>query len=69
MSATGESRDRVWNSVAVASLAYQQELRTLRRILDIAHDNKRGLTVEQLCEASGLDQTFVKQLLEEAGQS
>jgi hypothetical protein len=37
---------------------------TLARILEMAHNN--GLTVADLCSASGLDEPFVTRLLTEA---
>jgi hypothetical protein len=57
-------RDAAWNAVAVASVAYQQEVMALTRILDCARS--KGLTVADLCSASGLDEPFVTRLLAEA---
>jgi len=63
MSAAG-IRDAAVNAVAVASLAYQQEVVALTRVLDCAH--RHGLTVTDLAHASGLDEAFITRLLEEA---
>jgi hypothetical protein len=56
--------DAAWNAVAVASIAYQQEVMALTRILDCAR--QKGLSVTDLCWASGLDEAFVNRLLGEA---
>lgn len=52
------------NAVAVASVAYQQELMALAHVLSCAAGH--GLTVTELCSASGLDEAFVQRLLREA---
>ena len=52
------------NAVAVASLAYQEQVMALSRILSCAHGH--GLAVDELVRASGLDEVFVLRLLEEA---
>jgi hypothetical protein len=56
--------DAAFNAVAVASIAYQQEVMALTRILTDAR--RHGLTVADLCSASGLDEPFVTRLLAEA---
>lgn len=53
--------DDVWNTVALASVAYQQEMLHLAEALDWARDN--GLTFTDLCAASGLSEGLVTQLL------
>lgn len=60
-----EIRDAAWNAVAVASLAYQQEIIALSRVLACAQGH--GLTVDDLVYASGLDAALVTRLLGEAG--
>jgi hypothetical protein len=67
---TGAPRDpavtaAAWNAVAVASLAYQREVWALSTILSTACGH--GLSVADLCAASGLDRPFVERLLGEAG--
>jgi hypothetical protein len=59
-----EIRDAAYNAVAVASLAHTQARLALGAILVCAHS--KGLTVDQLCDASGLDETYVRRLLDEA---
>jgi hypothetical protein len=54
-----------WNAVAVASLAYQREVWALSTVLCTACGH--GLTVADLCAASGLDAPFVQRLLAEEG--
>ena len=54
---TPDVRDAAWNAVAVASLAYREELDRLRYVLDLAAS--KGLTVADLCSASGLDEPFI----------
>lgn len=53
-----------WNAVAVASLAYQQEIITLTGVLACAQSH--GLTVDDLVYASGLGASFITRLLGEA---
>ena len=65
MATDQEIHDQAFNAVAVASLAYQQEVMTLTHYLGCAH--RHGLTVAELCQASGLDEPFVTRLLGEAG--
>lgn len=55
--------DAAWNAVAVASLAYHQAVTALSTILSTACGH--GLTVADLCAASGLDAPFVERLLTE----
>jgi hypothetical protein len=55
--------DAAWNAVAIASLAYQREVATLSTVLSTACGH--GLTVDDLCAASGLDAPFVRRLLGE----
>jgi hypothetical protein len=67
----GESRnaavtDAAWTAVAVASLAYQREVATLSTVLSTACGH--GLTVADLCAASGLDAAFIERLLAETGR-
>jgi hypothetical protein len=57
--------DAAWNAVAVASLAYQHEVSILAHVLRTACGH--GLTVADLCAASGLDAPFVRRLLAEEG--
>lgn len=57
-------RTAAWNAVAVASIAYQQEVITLTHVLACAH--RHGLAVTDLRAASGLDEAFIARLLEEA---
>jgi hypothetical protein len=52
-----------WNAVAVASLAYQQEVITLTSVLACAQSH--GMTVDDLVFASGLDALFITRLLAE----
>lgn len=54
------------NAVAVASLAHTQTRMALGSVLACAHSH--GLDVDQLCDASGLDEPFVRRLLAEAGR-
>lgn len=61
---TTDIRTAANNAVAVASVAYQQEVIALSTVLACAAGH--GLTVAELCHASGLDQAFVERLLEEA---
>lgn len=56
--------DAAWNAVAVASIAYQQELMALTRILDCARS--KGLSLTDLSWASGLDEEFIGRLLQQA---
>jgi hypothetical protein len=56
--------DAAWNAVAIASIAYHQEVQALTRILDTGR--RHGMTVADLCWASGLDAPFVERLLAEA---
>lgn len=58
-----EIRDAANNAVAVASLAYQQEVMALSTVLACAHNH--GLAVNELVLASGLDETFIQRLIEE----
>lgn len=59
-----EIRTAANNAVAVASIAYQQEVIALTHVLACAH--RHGLTVTELCDASGLDRAFIERLLGEA---
>lgn len=61
----GQIHDAAHNAVAVASLAYQQEVMTLGTVLACAACH--GLTVDELCDASGLDEPLITRLLREAG--
>lgn len=56
--------DAAHNQVAVASLAYQQEVIALSTTLACAR--RHGLTVDELRQASGLDEALVTRLLDEA---
>lgn len=58
--------DAANNAVAVASVAYAldpcpAELSALEHVVALAHE--KGLTVAELCDASGLDEPFVRRLL------
>lgn len=53
-----------FNAVAIASVAWQEQTSTLSYYLALAHSH--GLTVPEICRASGLDQPFVTRLLEGA---
>jgi len=69
MAMTEEIRTAANNAVAVASVAYamnpsQEELSALKTVLSCAAGH--GLTVAELRYASGLDEAFIGQLLEEA---
>lgn len=55
--------DDVWNAVAVASVAYQQEMLQLSWAMTCAME--RGMTFGDLCTASGLSEGFVTYLLSE----
>jgi hypothetical protein len=57
-------RDAAWNAVAVASLAYQQELMALINIMNCARSH--GMSLDDLVRASGLGSQFVGELVEEA---
>lgn len=56
--------DAAYNAVAVASIAYQQQINALRHILTTA--KVHGLTDLELVEASGLPHAFITKLLEDA---
>lgn len=58
--------DAAHNAVAVASIAYQQEVIALTHILATAH-HRHGLTLTELRDASGLSEDFIVRLLTEAG--
>jgi hypothetical protein len=55
--------DAAWNAVAIASRAYQREVTTLSTVLSTACGH--GLTVDDLCAASGLDASFIRRLLDD----
>lgn len=57
-------RDAAYNAAAIATLAWHQETAALAHVLDRAH--RHGLTVADLCHATGLDEPFVARLLAEA---
>lgn len=56
-------RDDVWNSVAVASVAYQQEMLQLSWVMTCAME--RGMSFSDLGAASGLSEGFITYLLSE----
>jgi hypothetical protein len=56
--------DAARNAVTIASLAYQREVAALSTVLSTACGH--GLTVDDLCAASGLDTLFIRRLLAEA---
>lgn len=58
-------RDAAWNAVAIASTHWQQSYAALCHILASAHD--KGLTVDQLVQASGMDRDRVVLLMLDAG--
>lgn len=60
----GQITTAAWNAVAVASLQWQESTNALRYVLSCAQGH--GLTVPDLCRASGLDEAFVGRLLAEA---
>lgn len=64
--------DAAWNAVAVASVAHREALDAADReqttfARTLATASTYGLTIDDLCAASGLDQTYVTELLEQAG--
>jgi hypothetical protein len=59
----GDLAQAAWNAVAVASLAYQQEIVALSTVLALAAGH--GLTTDDLRHASGLDAAFIQRLLAE----
>jgi hypothetical protein len=61
---TGDGYDAAWNSVAVASVAYEQERANMAATLRCARCTA-GLTPEDLCGASGLDEATVLRFLGE----
>lgn len=58
-------RDAAHNAVAVASIHWQQSTNALRHILASAHD--KGLTVDELVAASGIDRDRVIRFMLDAG--
>ncbi|MDP5182152.1 hypothetical protein QOZ88_05845 [Blastococcus sp. BMG 814] len=63
--------DAAWNAVAVASIAHREaedaadrERHTFAHVLD--RGRAHGMTVDDLCAASGLDERFITALLEQA---
>lgn len=58
-----DERDAAWNAVAVESVAYEEErcrmARTLRR------GRQAGMSEDDLCDASGLDEATVLRFLGE----
>lgn len=65
MATPADLRTHAYTAVAVASIAYQSEVATLTHVLACAH-RRHGLTVAELCDASGLDEPFITRLLQEA---
>lgn len=63
--------DAAWNAVAVASVAHREALDNADReqttfARTLAAASTYGLTIDDLCAASGLDQTYVTDLLQQA---
>lgn len=58
-------RDAAWNAAAVASLALRQEIVTCARVLGWCEQH--GLTMADLCSATGLDGAYIARLRAEAG--
>lgn len=54
--------DEAWNAVAYASASYRREQAFLARALREAE--LQGMTVDEMAEASGLDETTVCRLLD-----
>lgn len=59
----GQVTTAAWNAVAVASLQWQESTNALRYVLSCAYGH--GLTIADLCRASGFDAEYVERLLAE----
>ena len=60
----GDLYDAAWNAVAVASTHWQESAGALRYMLSRAQ--MHGLTMYELCAASGLDEDSVARMIAEA---
>ncbi len=56
------ARSAIWNGVACGSIAYEQERARFARTIRGA---RAWMTVDELCEASGLDEATVLRFLGE----
>lgn len=55
--------DAAWNAVAIASVRLDEELSTFRYVVRLAHE--KGLSVSDLCWASGLGEESIRRYLDE----
>lgn len=53
--------DEVWNTVAVASVALQQEMQNFSRAL--WRGREAGMSFRDLCDTSGMSESWITQLL------